>query len=181
MCTWPCRIAGPITLKLLNCISEILSKGKSASDFFGSCGKFKDFGFPFLINFDTKLWVSWGTDYDVAPTNIQIDTKIPLQSTCFLTDCLMQGCKSFSWHAKVRAKLCTDNTTLPKSQSNFGLADSWHYNDVIMSAVAFQITSLTIIYSTVYSGADQRKHQSSASLRPVTRKCSIWLCHHAHG
>ena len=32
-----------------------------------------------------------------------------------------------------------------------------------MSTVAFQITSLTIVYSTVYSGADQRKHQSSAS------------------
>ena len=27
-----------------------------------------------------------------------------------------------------------------------------------------QITSLMIVYSTVYSGADQRKHQSSASL-----------------
>ena len=39
-----------------------------------------------------------------------------------------------------------------------------HYNDVIMSLIAFQITSLTIVYSTVYSGADQRKHQSSASL-----------------
>ena len=39
-----------------------------------------------------------------------------------------------------------------------------HYNDVIMSAIAFQITSLTIVYSTVYSGADQRKHESSASL-----------------
>ena len=39
-----------------------------------------------------------------------------------------------------------------------------HYSDVIMSAVASQITSLTIVYSTVYSGVDQRKHQSSASL-----------------
>ena len=39
-----------------------------------------------------------------------------------------------------------------------------HYNDVIISAMASQITSLTIVYSTVYSGADQRKHQSSASL-----------------
>ena len=39
-----------------------------------------------------------------------------------------------------------------------------HYNDVIMGAMASQITSLTIVYSTVYSGADQRKHQSSASL-----------------
>ena len=33
-----------------------------------------------------------------------------------------------------------------------------------MSVMASQITSLTIVYSTVYSGADQRKYQSSASL-----------------
>ena len=33
-----------------------------------------------------------------------------------------------------------------------------------MGAIATEITSLTIIYSTVYSDADQRKHQSSASL-----------------
>ena len=39
-----------------------------------------------------------------------------------------------------------------------------HYGDVIMGAMASQITSLTIVYSTLYSGADQRKHQSSASL-----------------
>ena len=41
---------------------------------------------------------------------------------------------------------------------------SEHYNDVIMGAMASQITSLTIVYSTVYLGADQRKHQSSASV-----------------
>ena len=56
-----------------------------------------------------------------------------------------------------------------------------------MGAIASQITSLTIVYSTVYTDADQRKHQSSASLAfmwglhrgpvnspykwPVTRKC----------
>ena len=33
-----------------------------------------------------------------------------------------------------------------------------------MGAMSSQITSLTIVYSTVYSGADQSKHQSSASL-----------------
>ena len=33
--------------------------------------------------------------------------------------------------------------------------------------MASQTTSLTIVYSTVYSGADQRKHQSSASLALV--------------
>ena len=39
-----------------------------------------------------------------------------------------------------------------------------HYGDVIMGMIASQITSLAIVYSTVYSDADQRKHQSSASL-----------------
>ena len=42
-----------------------------------------------------------------------------------------------------------------------GLAD---YSDVLMGAVASQIPSLTIVYSTVYWGAYQRNHQSSASL-----------------
>ena len=36
-----------------------------------------------------------------------------------------------------------------------------------MGAMASQITSLTIAYSTVYSGTDQSKHQSSASLAHV--------------
>ena len=39
-----------------------------------------------------------------------------------------------------------------------------HYSDIITGAIPSQITSLTIVYSTVYSGADQRKHQSSTSL-----------------
>ena len=33
-----------------------------------------------------------------------------------------------------------------------------------MGEIASQITSLTIVYSAVYSGSDQSKHQSSASL-----------------
>ena len=40
----------------------------------------------------------------------------------------------------------------------------WHYDDVIMSAIASQITSLTMFYSIVYSDANQRKYQSSVSL-----------------
>ena len=57
-----------------------------------------------------------------------------------------------------------------------------------MGAMASQIISLTIVYTTVYSGSDQRKYKSSASLAfvrgihrwplnsphkgPVTRKMS---------
>ena len=63
-----------------------------------------------------------------------------------------------------------------------------------MGAIASQITSLTIVYSTVYSDADQRKHQSSALLAFVreftgdrwiprtngsnAENVSIWWRHH---
>ena len=63
-----------------------------------------------------------------------------------------------------------------------------------MGAMASQITSLTIVYSTVYSGADQRKYQSSALLAFVrgtgefpaqmasnAENVSIWWRHHDKG
>ena len=40
----------------------------------------------------------------------------------------------------------------------------WHYNGVIMSAMASQIIGISIVCSTVCPGADQGKHQSSVSL-----------------
>ena len=40
----------------------------------------------------------------------------------------------------------------------------YHYNDVIMGAMASQITSVAIVYQPFIQGADQRKHQNSASL-----------------
>ena len=45
-----------------------------------------------------------------------------------------------------------------------------HYSDVIMGAMASQITSLTIVYPAVYSGADQTKHQSSMQLLTIPHK-----------
>ena len=41
---------------------------------------------------------------------------------------------------------------------------SYHYSDAMMSAMASQITSLTVVYSTVYSGADKKNYQSYAVL-----------------
>ena len=57
-------------------------------------------------------------------------------------------------------------------------AERQHYIDVIMGAIASQITSLTIVYSTVYSGADKKdmkapRYWSPANFPqkwPVTRK-----------
>ena len=62
---------------------------------------------------------------------------------------------------------------------------SWHYSDAIISAMASQIISLTIVYSIIYSGEDQEK---TSKLR-VTGLCagnspenaenvSIWWRHH---
>ena len=60
-----------------------------------------------------------------------------------------------------------------------------HYSDVKTSAMAPQITGVSIVYSTVCSGEDQRKYQSSASLafvrghRWVPRKGPVtWKCFH---
>ena len=53
---------------------------------------------------------------------------------------------------------------LPRGLRGIGGIVVIHYGDVIMGTIASQIANLAIVYSTVYSGADQRKHQSSASL-----------------
>ena len=42
--------------------------------------------------------------------------------------------------------------------------DDDHYSDVIMSAIASQLTGVSIVCSIVGSGTNQRKHQSWASL-----------------
>ena len=42
-----------------------------------------------------------------------------------------------------------------------------HYSEVIMGTMASQITGVSIVCSTFRSGADKRKHKSSASRWPV--------------
>ena len=88
------------------------------------------------------------------------------------------------WKKKITAK----ETSHKEGKKSYGHCTCRHrddqvrvlyYSNVIMSVMASQITSLTIVYSIVYSGADHRKHQSSALLwspvnsphkGPVTRK-----------
>ena len=63
-----------------------------------------------------------------------------------------------------------------------------HNSDVIMGSIASQITSLTIVFSSFYSDADQRKHQSSPSLASVrgiptemasnAENLSVWWRHY---
>ena len=89
---------------------------------------------------------------------------------------------------------CTSRTITRHSHATFEFIQ-FHSSDVILSTMASQNGSLTIVYSIVYSCADQRKHQSSASLAfvrlirrwpvnspqkgPATRKkVFIWWRHH---
>ena len=66
-----------------------------------------------------------------------------------------------SWHTGVYFHNCVKPLQIDRLVQK---RRNSHYNDAIMGTMASQITSLTSVYSTVYSGANQRKHQSSASL-----------------
>ena len=62
------------------------------------------------------------------------------------------------------------SSDLSMTNQDYPDASSWwvihllHYSDVIIDAMASQITRHPIVYSTVHSGRDQTKHQSSTSL-----------------
>ena len=60
--------------------------------------------------------------------------------------------------------LAEGNTNLSAIMLSLCVSLAHHYDDVIMGVIASLITSLMIVYSTVYSDTDQRKHQCSASL-----------------
>ena len=96
----------------------------------------------------------------------------------------------FEWkHKSVHTRM-TLNMTLKLSSAKCRLVfhccnvltdiNGWkHYNDVITGSVASQITSRTIVYSAVYSGAGQRKLQSSASLA-IVRGIHRWPVNSPH-
>ena len=102
----------------------------------------------------------------------------------------------YMWYKTVYYKLYLTTLTLLLHLTSklFKEQPHIHHSDVIMGTMASQITSLTIVYWTLYSVADQRKHQSSASLAfergihrgpvnsphkwPVTRKIVSILWRH---
>ena len=77
------------------------------------------------------------------------------------------------WHI-LWSTLKTDCCHHAKFVLSFGTAylcndNMWcHYSDVIMSSMTFRFTGVSIVYSTVCSDADQRKHHSSTLLALVT-------------
>ena len=102
---------------------------------------------------------------------------------------LIRSCRSSShcrWYHP-DASSCNLYNSLEMMHLNLRVRDRQirlnYHCDVTMCAMASRISSLTIVYSTVYTGTDQRKHQSSMWLAflceesvnfphkwPVTRK-----------
>ena len=61
----------------------------------------------------------------------------------------------------------------------FSILCHCHYSDVIMNAMTSRVTGVSIAFSKVCVGADQRKHQSSASLAFV-RGIHLWPVNSPH-
>ena len=78
-------------------------------------------------------------------------------------------CKEFFWAMK-------ENDLVKYTYANFGML---HYSDVIVSAIASQITDVSIVYPTICWGADKKIHQSSALLAFV-RGIHRWLVNSTH-
>ena len=119
-------------------------------------------------------WVTVFRDYDtLAGVNIWIEKKnYHLKKKCaflFNFHCCMLG--SVNIGAASGLELISLLLWEPKLIQH---TYPYHNSDVIMSAMASQITSLTTVYRAVYSGTDQRKHQSSTFLALV-RGIHQWL------
>ena len=78
--------------------------------------------------------------------------------------CYCEASQNNTCAIRKRKNINASNLVMPLFTNLPNMSWFTHYNDVIMSAMASQITSLTIVYSTVYSRRRSKKHQSSASL-----------------
>ena len=127
---------------------------------------------PLWGEFTSDQWIPW-TQRASNVENVSIwwhhHTVLLVLGLCSWFDvlhfCACTHCEWCIWTPapKLYAVWCCEHS----SNNN-------HYSDVIMSAMTSQITSLKMVYSTVYSGADERKHQSSTSLAFV-KEIPWWL------
>ena len=107
----------------------------------------------------------------ILPSTAELtrDSYLPLFSTHIWKSMEIKFCSLRNFNQVMVMKFCS-SLQWHHNGCNF----AHHYSDIIMGALASQITSLTIVYSTVYSGADRKKHQSSSSLAFV-RGIHRWL------
>ena len=110
-----------------------------------------------MLVFNPKLPVTFGAEICSA-----MYMPVSLQFTVLSHQQAQRRFLSYKW---CRKTLWSTTSRWYHLQSPSGIMVNYkHYCDVIMGTMASRSTSLLIIYSTSHSGADHRKHQSSASL-----------------
>ena len=67
-----------------------------------------------------------------------------------------------AWIPCYKARFCGQRKGM--RNDSIHVSRSYRYNDIVMSTMTSQITSLTSVFSAAYLGADKRKYQNSASL-----------------
>ena len=123
------------------------------------CSKIKMTSLVFVTDWNIQLYPTMISDYFTSELSVRTWLSRPLNE----------------WHSfkSICVYMCTEKGAFPavrlwEAAALFSIrriaASLYHYGDVIMGMMPSQITSLTVVYSTVYSGVDQSKHQSSASL-----------------
>ena len=115
--------------------------------------------FSFLPVFESH-W-TWKNGAKLKKYIVARDWRVSKSGHCYL--CWFHS--HIVWHAELICRnmdTCLHLIASPTQGAQVDVVS--HYSDVIMDTMASQITSLTIVYAMVYSGTDQRKHQSSASL-----------------
>ena len=131
--------------------------------------------FPFCFNKDSKAClnaISWPWVPNVRRNWGCIHMKFPTITSYKIAHEVIV--RNFSWINASSASWCKiDPRGLYGVKKGAGIditrRSILHYSDVIMSAMASQITGASIDYSTICSGTDHRKHQSPASLACVRR------------
>ena len=92
------------------------------------------------------------------------EIRMEIQNVSFIWKCRLQKWRTYFTGGQADLY----QTTTKREQYVYFGGRTVHYNDVVMGAMASQITSLTFVYSSVYSGADQKK---TSKLR-VTGLCA---------
>ena len=158
-----------------------------------SCqGAWKILATIYSISYSITMRVCSGLSYFIPI--IVVCVFIPIIVICWVTQ--------YPWRLpkeSIRKSQAASNHNKAQrgdSGSNYWCTESdrkkkmYNYSDAIMGAMVSQITSLTIVYSTVYSSVNQRRHESSASLAFVrgefpaqmassAENVSTWWRHHA--
>ena len=93
-------------------------------------------------NFDKRYIIFLSVSF--APTDVTVMTKL--------------GISRIECTKTYHKESCTRAVSLESAHDTGDDQRAMHYRDVIIGSMSSQITSLTIVYLAVYSGADQRKH-----------------------